>query len=168
MLTYIQRAFATFCVCAIPLTVSGANLIANGGFEQPVWLFQSGAGTVQATPRAPGCGNGTYSGKFAAFVNSNGTTPPGYGSVSQSIPTVPGMKYKVQFWAAGNCVANGPLTASFAGTSIDLSHLGPNTPYTKFTFVATAASDISTFSFSDTFISSGTYFLDDVTITPVP
>jgi len=149
-------------------TASSATLIRNGGFEQPLWVFQSGAGIVQASPGVPGCENATHSGSYAAFVNSLGSDPPGYGSVSQTVPTVPGQLYEVTFWAAGNCVANGDLTASFAGTSIDLSTLGPNTPYTKFQFTATATSSTSTFAFYNTFVSNGTYFLDDVSIVPKP
>jgi len=168
MLRFPKSMMLTVSVLIATSAASGANLINNGGFEKPLWVFQSGAGIVQAAPGVPGCGNATHSGSYAAFVNSQGSNPPGYGSVSQTVPTVPGQRYQVTFWAAGNCVANGNLTASFAGTSIDLSKLGANTPYTKFTFTATATSSTSTFAFYNTFVSSGTYFLDDVSIVAKP
>jgi len=170
MFRHIERIFALLfaaSVCATPNSASSANLINNGGFEKPLWQFQSGAGTVQAAPGTPGCGDATHSGSYAAFVNSLGTNPARYGSVSQDIPTVPGQNYKVTFWAAGNCGVSGQLSASFAGTSVDLSSLGRSTPYEKFTFSATATSSVSTFAFVGTNL-TGTYFLDDVSIRPAP
>jgi hypothetical protein len=40
----------TVSVFVATSTASSASLISNGGFEQPLWVFQSGAGIVHLHP----------------------------------------------------------------------------------------------------------------------
>jgi hypothetical protein len=156
-------AAAALAVTGLSTTAAhaGVNLVTDPGFESggAGWTFVGNAGPDNHDP--------THSGLWTSYVNAGGlpSTPPDSGSISQTISTVSGDVYSVDFWIASNGFVSsaGTVTASFAG-DVGFSQTGFAAPYTEISFDATAVSTSSTFLFAGTNVVSGTYFLDDVTI----
>ncbi|WP_309643729.1 choice-of-anchor C family PEP-CTERM protein [Phenylobacterium sp.] len=142
---------------AFAQTASAAvELITNGGFE--AGAFDPGAfttvfaGSTDITGWTVGPQSVDYIGSYwqasegSRSVDLSGNQP---GSISQTITTVSGVKYKVSFDLAGNPDA-GPVLKAMAVTSVGVqnfnfdttgaSHGDMNWTPSSFTFVATAAS----------------------------
>lgn len=109
----------------------------------------------------------SHTGVASAYVNAfiSGAS----GSISQSIPTVAGSSYLVDFWLAGNCCAAGNILVSF-GDTLGFSYaynMYSAFAFTKYSFTATATSALTVFSLTGTNL-NGTFFLDDVDISDHP
>jgi hypothetical protein len=110
-----------------------------------------------------------YTGSVCAYVNmyANGD------SVSQTVNTVPGQAYHVDFWIASNHCCWGPsyLTVSFANTvgfaEWESDIATPANVFSEHDFITTATSSMSTFRFSG-YMDWGTFFIDNVSVTPFP
>lgn len=130
-----------------------ANLVVNSDFKSPDlgWTY-AGSGTWDSWDP----GHGDYR---EAYVNCFQE----WGTVSQTIATTTGNNYMVSFWYSSNGVDRGELTVSFAGTTLlDLTDVPDS--YTECSVIVTAATASSLFEFKGE-MTSGTYFLDDVSIT---
>lgn len=144
-------------------TAIASNLVVNPGFESGVtgWTVAGGGGGV--VPNSPP-GNIVHTGNFAGFKNLyNG----GDATFTQTIPTIAGDTYLVDFWIADNGFQAGTLTVSFSGTT-GYSIMDPpgQLPYTESNFSVVAPATSSDLVIGG-LVTYGTYFFDDFSVTDV-
>ena len=141
-------------------TGTPACLVVNGGFETGSFSGWTQSGDLGFTSVST---TDVHSGTFSAQLG-----PLSEGFLDQTIATVVGQTYTVDFWLAqGFFGGAGPndFSASFAGVSI-LSLVNSGVfPYTHYTMdiAATSTSSNLHFAFSN---SPDYWFLDDVCVTP--
>src|SRR5687767_6531662 len=72
-----------------------ANLISNHSFENGMtdWRFVHSAGIHIVDALDP-----THTGDYMAYINAY----PGYGEISQTVATIPGHTYDVEYWLSSN------------------------------------------------------------------
>jgi hypothetical protein len=157
LVSIYKLAAVAVCMLAPLASVRAQNLIQDPSFElsSPVWSFAGSSGlTSSSYPH----------GSVSAYVNApvHGTT----GSVSQTISTVVGQSYTVDFWLAANGVAGGDVTVSFGNTTgFSQTYAWPTYfDWTEYTFTTVATASSSTFTFAGTNL-DGTFFIDDVSVT---
>jgi len=172
--------------------MSNAALV-NGSFETPTANAVAGFTTITSLPgwtvgdganAAPGTGNVDVVAKSLwnpfdgnQSLDLDGTRP---GSISQSMATVVGQVYFVNFVYSDNALAGGTnfptarYTLSGAGTDTQvLAHSGAqpnNMNYVPYGFLFTATSNSVTISFTslDPALSDGGIVIDAVSIIPTP
>lgn len=150
------------------LGIANASLITNPGFEDGVtgWVFSDGDGTDGAdvgTCETP-CVF-AHSGSWAGFKNF---FDGGAGTISQTIDTLIGTTYTVELWLADNSFEAGSITVSFGDTvGVSVTEEDTSLAYTHYSFLHTATSIATDFVFAGD-VTSGTFFIDDISITPVP
>lgn len=142
------------------------NLVVNGGFETGNfngWTLETGPG-VPGDPGFTFVSNDLpHSGTFAAKLGPQNSL----GFLSQSLTTVPGGKYDLDFWVQSDGDTPNEFQATFDGNMIfDLKNL-PSSPYTEHRFVVTATSASTTlrFGFRN---DPGFLHLDDVSVSATP
>jgi subtilase family serine protease len=165
------------------LTLIGAQLVQNGGFELgnfTDWTEVSDQYNSVGSATSLNIGSrhspdyvGSYyihSGKYAAFLGE----PNSLFYLSQTLATVPGQDYLLSFWLANPGIYSGisPPTpnqflVSWNGTNIfNQSNLG-TISFTNLQFVVAATASSTTLDFGAE--NQPDYFgLDDVSVTPVP
>ena len=137
------------------------NLVVNGGFETGDfngWAPSGNVGTTQFGPQLF-IANGAHTGNDAAGFGSMGQD----GTISQSLKTVAGQQYTLDFWLANLSAGPNDFTAKIAGiTELHLANVGPQgyNEYT-YTFTATSTSTILEFDFRQ---DPSEWHLDDVTV----
>jgi len=150
--------------CCILATPSFADLVFNGGFETG---DLTGWTTLPASSGSDFGVNGSYphSGAKDAFFAATGYYDD---SIMQTLPTVPGQSYQIDFWLAHtNPYNHADFTANWDGSTIlSLVDAGYFT-YTKYSFTLPATDTSTTLKFSGREIVSFVY-LDDVSVQPVP
>ncbi len=147
--------------------VHAQNLITDSSFElsSPAWSFVGIAGIAQ-----PG-----HTGTNCAFVNAQEPSIPG--SISQTVNTVVGQSYIVDFWlkavedfgyggGSSNTYNGYEVTVSFGNTTgfTQIYPAPPTFDWTEYSFTAVATAPNTTFSFAAQNIAS-TFYLDDVSVT---
>lgn len=142
--------------------LAAANLISNPSFElgSTDWVFSGGgAGTCPSPCTAP------HTGDAAAYKN---LFDGGMGTISQTVATTPGTTYTIELWLADNTFESGTVTASFGSVlGVVATAADTSTTYRQYTFTATALGPATDFVFAGT-VAGGTFFLDDVSVSPVP
>jgi len=147
--------------------IRDANLVTNPGFESGAtgWVFSDGnpennrdVGTCPSSCTIP------HTGSWAGFKN---LFDGGSGTISQSIATSIGTEYRVELWLADNNVETGTVTASFGGTlGVSVTGADTSTTHSMYSFTHTATSTLTDFVFGGV-VTSGTFFIDDVSIVAV-
>ena len=147
-------------VMASSVTPSHAlNLLTNGDFETGDFSAWNQSGPyMYVTTSNP------YSGSFAAALG----TSNGFGTLSQTISTTPGLEYELSFVLANSGGAN-EFIATANGNTLFSEVNGGNQPYTLYSNLFTADSaltDITLYARND----SGAFSLDNVGVdlAPVP
>ena len=149
------------------LSAHAQNLVVNPGFE-------TGDFTGWTRVFCQVDGINVHSGSYSAHVGTSNCGPFGCnGSLDQTITTVAGQLYHVDFWLANSNVASlhNSIGVSFAGVTILSLVDSPSFPYTHFSGNVTATSTSSDlhFSFSHSRVQfAGTCYLDDVSVTACP
>jgi hypothetical protein len=142
-----------------------SNLVVNGGFETgnlTGWTLTpasdgSGQQGVYALPST------AYSGSYAWYIGAFGTVDD---VISQTLDTIPGTQYLVQFYYKSSGSHPSDFNASWDGASLFSVSNPPSVDYVQYSFVVTGTG-------SDT-ISFGGYdnynwdWLDDVSVSSVP
>ncbi len=139
-----------------------ANLVANPGFETGDFSSWVNAGST------------TYD-SVSTFAPHTGVYAANLGSItistlSQMIPTTPGLLYDVSFWLRQDSTSgDNSFTAAFAGVVGFTAQVnGPAFPYTQFSFdnvLATSASSLLIFTDHN---GPSWWRLDDVSVVQVP
>jgi hypothetical protein len=148
--------------------VAQANLVTNPGFESGAtgWTFSDGNasdGRDVGTCESPCVIANT--GTWAGFKN---LFDGGVGTISQSIVTTIGTNYLVELFLADNTFETGTVTASFGSTlGVSVTGADTSTTYSGYSFTHTATNTLTDFVFGGT-VTSGTFFIDDVSIEVVP
>ena len=149
-------------VMAMGLTSARANLIVNPGFETCPSGQASGWQPSTINPLGFPCSPPSHTGVFATHM-------VGAGSLTQTIVTIPGQSYDFAFWLAesGGSSPSNNFSANFGSTRV-LTLSNTTLPsYTLEEFTVTAALTTEAITF-DGFNSTGTWSLDDVSVTAIP
>ena len=140
-----------------------ANLITNAGFETgdfSGWMVSGTDNDVVGSVPFISPHSGNYQALFGFLSNS----------IKQDVATTPGSSYVVTFSLAAKVYAQvpGSVSVNWGGSTI-FSHLFSSGlyGYTDYTFTVNALSPTTAlqFQFSDSPITSDTFYLDDVSIT---
>jgi hypothetical protein len=142
--------------------IAATNLIANPSFESGSsgWTFSGGgAGTCPSPCTFP------HTGDAAGYKN---LFDGGMGTISQAVATTPSLTYAISLWLADNSFEAGTVTASF-GSILGVTATGADTSpdYRQYTFTAMASGLSTDFVFAG-IVTSGTFFIDDVSVSVVP
>jgi flagellin len=156
------RAIAT--AAALLSGAAHANLVTNGGFEAGTLSSWTGHGNEYGSGVSGGAHSGSYSGSFGQFYDPINDQYYASGGVFQSLATMPGASYDVEFWLRSSSAFNtlfsfewdGDTQASVVGTPIVDYQLF------KFTLVADSSSTDLRFTFLNPL---GFFYLDDVSVT---
>ncbi|MGA2797106.1 MAG: PEP-CTERM sorting domain-containing protein [Thermoguttaceae bacterium] len=150
--------------CCILATPSFAELVANGGFESGNF---TGWTTLPASSGSDFYVGSNYPHSDLHEVNF-GAGLQYDDSIMQTLPTVEGQSYKIDFWLAHpNYDTYANFTASWDGNTI-LSLVNSDIfYYTKYSFTLPATTTSTTLQFSGR-ESVSFVFLDDVSVQPVP
>ncbi|MBA2753300.1 MAG: hypothetical protein H0U40_02400 [Chloroflexia bacterium] len=162
-----------------PASAAGSDLVANGGFEDPVvntgsfavlnailgWTLAYGPG-IEVQNRVAGTPNG---GNQHVELDSRGSS-----AMYQDIATVPGVSYTVSFWVSPRpnvSAADNVLSASWDGgvlETISSGLGGSETVWVQYAYSVTATSSLTRLQFADVGVSNslGSY-LDDVSVVEV-
>ena len=179
-----------FLSVAAATSTPAANLLLNGGFEQPLTStfvdvtapdattipdWNVTAGSVDVVNAA---GNGFDVGpafEGAQYLDLNGTSA---GTLSQVVPTLSGITYSLQFAYANNYNPPTSLTADVTVTGVSStllstsvthgSSVAGNLNWTVFSQTFTADGSSATLTFASQNSGSGGVFLDAVSIMQVP
>jgi len=158
MKTSLKFLFVLTAVAALSVACPAkANLITNPGFE--TGDFTGWTGVDNAIVLGAEFGVAPHSGSFQASLGA----PAG---ISQSVATMPGQSYTINFFAAfasfGSSVT---LSVNWGGSTV-FSHLFPtSTGYTEFTINVTASALSTALNFT-TPGALGFTFLDDISVVP--
>src|ERR1700674_2003667 len=131
-------------LASMAVSAHAQNLVTNPGFETgdfTGWTYIDCQ--VIGPPHS-----GSYAAQFGQVVHCGGNTCGG--SLDQTITTVAGQLYHVDFWLNnynGNAFFSG-FSASFAGVTILSLHNSPTFPYTHFSGNVTATSTSSLLHFN--------------------
>jgi hypothetical protein len=135
-LVTVGLLFASALYADICGSVSG-NLVANCGFETgdfTDWVVSAGATAVQ-----PNGGLGPYSPHSGSFYAALGNVG-GLGTVSQTLATVNGDEYALDFYLASNGTTPNELKVEVNGTVLfDMSNIANTSGYVLHTFDFTAS-----------------------------
>ena len=149
---------------AIALPASAAELVHNGGFEDPAGFDAGWSYSVSSTLGIQISPTVGHSGLAAAMFTASYEV---YSDVLyQTLDTVAGQTYNVSYWLAGQTTAPAPthFRVTFGSQIVDNLIDSANFGYTNLggSFVATADSTILKF---EGFNTLGLYLLDDVSVT---
>lgn len=142
---------------ALCMLVPG-NLLSDCGFEDgsDAWSFTASGGINGIPSHGP-----AHSGDIEAYVNAY----PGYGTISQTVATIPGHLYRVDFWLASNG-GNGVVGSSFAAVQ-GYTQYNPPVPdlyvYVEIAYTVVASDAASTLVIGGSGL-TGTFFIDDVSV----
>lgn len=163
----VQCAASLSLLGALATAPASAAIVVNGGFETGSfsgWTETGNTGFSSVSLDAPVPQSGTYGASFGPFGTKGG--------ISQTLATVAGTTYILDFWLQAEPGASGDVTPnSFeakwnAATVTSLSN-SPAFNYTHLTFnvAATSASTVLEFAFRD---DPAFWDLDNVSVTAVP
>jgi VCBS repeat-containing protein len=142
-----------------PHTGVGVNLVTNGGFETGNFGGWTQSGNTEFTFVSS---SDSHGGAYDAWLGSIGSN----GQLSQTISTVAGQHYELDFWLSNDGGVPNDFSVSWNGTTLSpqLSNAGAQ-PYTEYTFDVIGGGPSSSLEF--TFRNDPAYLhLDDVSVRP--
>ena len=136
----------------------GTNLVANPGFESGIANWSSTGDTAYA-----GTGTGYAHNGSSSYISG---TSGGTNHLSQTIATVAGQSYQIEFWLFSSYSTPNSFKAKWDGATQIAIDNASNYPYTKkvFTAIATGSSTTISFDFQNPL---GYWAVDDVSVTAV-
>jgi hypothetical protein len=148
------------------ISPTGPSVVQNGRFEAgnfSGWTL-SGAARLTCSVTSAAGGYGPHTGSFYAALGTAGSL----GTISQTVPTVPGTFYDLTFWFASDGSSTNELSVSIGGTTVfDQRNISATHGYVQLDapFTATSSSTLIQFGERD---DSGYLALDDVSVAPLP
>ncbi len=160
----LLMAFAFLTLSLAAAAEAGAtNLVDNGGFETgdfTGWLAIPLGGGLEVNKDKP------HTGDYAATFNAKGWLDDL--AIQFNIPTTAGNSYTVDFWLAHDTSAqDNDFRAYWNGRLLQGLSSADAFGYTHHTFDIQAKGSTSYIAFAGR-DASGAYYLDDVSVTPVP
>ena len=144
-------------------SADAGNLVDNPGFETgdfTGWTVGGLTAYTHVVSYAPYVNTGDYGAQFSGVSGDAGL-------LSQTLTTVPGQEYVVDFWLySDGGLANG-FSVTFDGNSLFSETNLPAAPYTQYTFNSTAIDSSALLQFS-AYDNPGFFGLDDISVTAVP
>ena len=154
---------AALLASAIAVPASAAELVVNGGFEDPVDGF-AGWSTVIDSMWVMNNSSAAHSGDMSVLIGASSKQHPD--ELYQTLNTVVGQTYTWSYWiaAAGNQQFPSSFVATIGALKIGDATNSGTVPYINLsgTYVATSASTEIHFT---AFNSAGVYQLDDISVT---
>jgi hypothetical protein len=147
---------------ALVQSAAAVQLVTNGGFETDD--FTGWTVTPAADSSFVFVAGNPHTGNFAAWFGAYGSTPD---IISQTLPTVVGTSYKINFWLQAFDDGINSFSASFGGNTLLTLTNQTAFPYTSYSYQVVATGSSTVLSFSGTPLVSF-WNLDDVTVTPLP
>jgi hypothetical protein len=146
------------------LSAHAQNLVTNPGFETGDFTGWTQFGDTSFTAVDSSFDGVTpHSGNFQAHFGPTST----FGGIDQTLATSPGA-YTVDFWLANqDTLMNNGFHVSFNGVTLFTLTNAPAFPYTEYTFTGTATGSSTVLEFGF-YNPPSYYFLDDVSVVPVP
>jgi hypothetical protein len=158
---------AAALVCTTAWNANAQNLVVNGGFETGNFNGWNHSGDANGFDIVGDVSNFAHSGAHYAALGSS----PDPGSLEQSLNTIPGRLYTLQFFVANFIGAGGGRASSFEvfwnNESVYFTSSPPVSNYWETTLTVRASAGSSTslrFVYTHT---SDFWYLDDVSVTPV-
>jgi hypothetical protein len=158
-------------IAGAPAAYAQQNLVQNPGFEEtqgqgssatsPDWTVTSGFGTefLSGQQEQGGPNSGLWYASFAAISASEATS----GTLSQMIPTTPGVNYVVSFFLANYQGPHNTFLATFGGQTVLSLTDSPAFAYTQYSAVVTATSSQTQLAFAGE-QDPASFGLDDVSV----
>ena len=156
-------------------SAAGADLVVNGGFEQP--MLSPGSfgvfGAIEDWTTAYGAGIELQNAIFVAHGGAQVVELDSHSSSAmyQDIATVPGVSDTVSFWVSprpGVNAEDNVLSASWDGRRLGTISSGPGgsvTAWTQYAYTVTATSSLTQLQFADAGVSNSLgSLLDDVSV----
>lgn len=138
-----------------------AGGVPNGGFE--IGDFSQWHQTLPASGADQYVGNGVgHSGRYGALLGNIGAL----GAIWQEVPTQPGQNYVLSFWVYNDASTNNQFIAYCNGTLLNLVNAAAF-GWTQYQFIINAGY-FETYLEFDGRNDPGFFFLDDITLTPLP
>jgi cysteine-rich repeat protein len=169
----LKRSF--FLLAALSLIAgftvpANANLVENPSFENGAsgLIFSDGnpdtGGNGRDVGTCPSPCTIPHTGSWAGFKN---LYDGGSGTISQQIQTIIGHTYLIEAWLADNTFEQGTVTVSFGSTvGVVVTGLDTSPSYRQYIFEHVATSESTTLAFGGN-VSSGTFFVDDFSVTDI-
>jgi len=167
-------------LCALPLSAATAQIVTNGGFETgdfTGWTVTGSDACVGASSNCDGTYNfpldpGPHSGSYAAYLGASVNLTGGPDVLSQTLPTIAGGNYELQFYVSafggfsGNATPN-TFQISVDGSPVDsFTDLNTGAAYNEYSYLFSAAGgDTLAFTTSN---DNSFFAVDDVSVTAAP
>jgi hypothetical protein len=148
---------------ASPRWAAATNLVENPGFETgdfTGWTVGGETAYTHVVSYAPYVNTGDYGAQFSGVSGDDGL-------LSQTLTTVPGQEYIIDFWLYRDGATPNGFSVTFDGNPIFSQTNLSAAPYTEYTFNSTAIDSSAVLQFS-AYDNPGYFGLDDVSVTAVP
>ncbi|HEY1783894.1 MAG TPA: carbohydrate binding domain-containing protein [Pirellulales bacterium] len=160
---FVLALAAITLALATPGWAEASNLVDNPGFETgdfTDWTVSGETAYTHVVSYPPYVNTGSYGAQFSGVSGDNGM-------LSQTLSTVPGQAYIVDFWLYSDGATPNSFSVTFDGISLFSQINLAASPYSEYSFTPTAIDSSATLQFT-AYDNPGFFGLDDISVVPVP